>query len=399
MSQRLLARPFRVLILLQSAYKTHRDALRGAARYARLNGAWSCGIFEGREDESWQNDVDPNLFDGAIIAESARYADLPGRLAIPTIFIDPWKARAEQFGDWSRKNFFSFVWCDNAEIAKRGAEYLFRRGYRHYAFINAERAELWSEERERHFCDWLRERGWKCSVYRTDLQKPGSHYDNLSLWLRELPKPIGVMAATDAVGRLAVDAARELGIKIPNELGIIGVDNDELLCESTNPFLSSVENNIAQTIFQAADRLDQQMKGQVENGEIFYYRPKRIVERGSTRGISTEDELVLRALEIVKLNIDKPFGVEELAQKLDVSRRTLELRFRSSLGRAVSELIRAERLEKARAMLLETNYSVSEIARKCGFRNQNYLATSFRRHFNVTPAQFRKKRNETGDVL
>jgi LacI family transcriptional regulator len=132
------------------------------------------------------------------------------------------------------------------------------------------------------------------------------------------------------------------------------------------------------------------MKGEIYEGRVFYYQPKRIVERGSTKAEATDDELVLRTLELIKLNVARPFGIEELAQKLDVSRRTLETRFRSRLGRTVLNVVHEIRMERACALLLETNYSIAEIAKKCGFRDGNYLATVFRQRFDVSPSQFRK---------
>ena len=389
MQKQLLTRPFRVLIQVHSAYKTHRETLRGALRYARLNGTWSCRVFEGRNDEQLLTDPDLGLFDGALVTASGLYSETLKRLNVPTIVVDPWLVDPTFFQDESRR-CFSLVWCDNAAIARRNAEYLLTKQYPSFAFVNADRLEPWSKERERYFCQYLKERGKTCSVFRTDEQNLDSNFARLCQWLCELPKPVGVMTATDAVGRQAIDACRELGIKSPYEAGIIGVDNDPLLCESTFPSLTSIENEIDETIFQASEHLDRQMKGEIYEGRVFYYQPKRIVERGSTKAEATDDELVLRTLELIKLNVARPFGIEELAQKLDVSRRTLETRFRSRLGRTVLNVVHEIRMERACALLLETNYSIAEIAKKCGFRDGNYLATVFRQRFDVSPSQFRK---------
>ena len=390
---RLLTRPFRVLILVHSAYKTHRETLRGALRYARLGGTWSCRVFEGRVDELFQTDLDLDLFDGALVYATSMYDETMKRLKTPAIFVDPWLTEPAFFRDESRRNF-SLVWCDNRLISRRVADYLLTKAYRHFAFVNAERLAPWSKDRERFFCQYLEEHGKKCSVFQTDERSFDDNSARLREWLSDLPKPIGIMAATDSVGLQVVDACRELGIKSPYDAGIVGVDNDPLLCESTSPSLTSVENRIEETVFQACDLLDRQMKGEVHAGRDFYYEPSLIVERGTTKPESTDDEIVLQALQLIKLNIAQPFGIDELARKIDVSRRTLETRFRTRLERSVLDVVRETRLERARVLLLETDYSVAEIAKKCGFQNENYLATVFRRQFGVSPRQFRKRKGK-----
>jgi len=388
MSSQLITRPFHVLVLLQTSYKSHRDVLRGLVRYARLNGSWILHILEGRDDESSQNSVDPNAFDGALIGATARYEELLQKIKIPTIVVDP---RKKYNSRETRNDKYSVVCCDNEAVGRKCAEFFLKTERFHFGYIPAITADSWSKERATGFCNELNSRGFESYVYRLS-EKADEDAAKLQDWLRKLPKPIAVMTATDARGRQTMDACRALGLNVPGDVALIGVDNDELLCESTVPFLSSVAVNLEETIFQAADVLDRQMKDETRCGQVFYYDPIKIVERGSTARTLTDDPLVLSAVELIKLNIHRSFGVEEIAKKMDVSRRTLELRFRNRLGRSILEVVRDARLEKVKLLLLETDRSVATIARLCGFKKENYLATVFRERFKTTTTEFRRNK-------
>ncbi len=363
--------------------------MRGALRYARLNETWSCRVFEGRVDERFQTDLDLDLFDGALIAVSSLYDETMKRLKMPAIVVDPWLTGSAFFREESRRRV-SLVWCDNRSISRRVADYLLAKDYRNFAFVNAERPAPWSKERERFFRQYLAEHEKKCSVFQADEQSLNENSARLRQWLLDLPKPVGIMAASDPVGLRVVDACRELGIQSPSEAGIVGVDNDPLLCESTSPSLTSLENRIEETIFRACDLLDRQMKGENRAGREFFYEPSLVVERGTTTSESTDDKIVLQALQLIKLNISHSFEIDEIARKIDIPRRSLETRFRRRLGCSMLDVVQDARLERARALLLETDYSIVEIAEKCGFLNENYLATVFRRRLGVSPRQFRK---------
>ncbi|MBP3529702.1 MAG: substrate-binding domain-containing protein [Thermoguttaceae bacterium] len=388
MSGRFLTRPFRVLALLQTSYKAHRDVLRGLARYARLNGSWALHLFEGRDDEAFQADMDLSSFDGALIGATDRYVEPLRRTRIPTIVVDP--RRRYRLREESGERY-TVVRCDNEAIGRMCAEFLLKKNYLQFGYVPAASRAGWSDAREKSFVSFLTRRGFKTFVYRPEIIDANGEKQTVSLqrWLAEAPKPIGVMAATDARGRQTLDACRDVGLKAPLDVAVVGVDNDALLCESTTPFLSSVATNLEETIFRAAEILDRQMKGETNDGETLYYDPVGVVDRGSTAPVLTDDAVVLNALELMRLNLHRPFGVAEIATKTDVSRRTLELRFQKKLGRSVLDAAREMRLEKAKLLLTETNRSVADVAKLCGFRSENYLATVFRERLGVAPLKYR----------
>lgn len=396
MSELLLTRPFRVLVLLQTSYKAHRDVWRGLVRYARLNGSWALHLFEGRDDEAFQPDMDLDDFDGALIGATDRYVEPMRRIRIPTIVVDPRRRYRLREEDGERR---VVVRCDNEAVGRKCAEFLLKKNYLQFGFVPAASRAGWSDAREKSYVNFLARRGFNAFVYRAEEVDENGERRAVSLqdWLRGLPKPIGVAVAADARGRQTLDACRDAGLRAPLDVAVLGVDNDELLCESTVPFLSSVATNLDETIFRAAEILDRLMKGETNDGETLYYDPIEIVDRGSTATVLTDDAVVLNALELMRLNLCRPFGVAEIATKIDVSRRTLELRFREKLGRSILDVAREMRIEKAKLLLTETDRSVADVAKLCGFRNENYLATVFRSRMGVAPLKYRFE-NRKGDV-
>ena len=329
MGQHFIKKPFRILVAVNSAFKTHRSVIHAAAKYSQLNGSWSLYVLEGRDDELELSQIDLNQFDGAVIYPTEQLSEPP-------------------------------------------------------------KETLWSEERKLYFVEYFKSRNIQCDVFHTQEQNFERQTILFQKWLRDLPKPIGIAAATDSVARRVVEGCLYDGIKIPDEAAVIGIDNDELICESTTPSISSLENDLEGTVVKLLEIMDRQIRGESFSGRTFYYEPARIVERVSTQMNITSDRTVIRSMELIRLNVGRPFGVAELARHVNVSRRTLELRFKKNLGKSVHDVIIETKLDKAKKLLCESNLSIAEIAHSCGFVNENYFATAFKRQYKLSPSSFRK---------
>lgn len=397
MGQHFIKKPFRILVAVKSTFKTHRTVIRAAAKYSQLNGSWSLYVIEGRDDELELSQIDLNQFDGAVIYPTEQLSEFTqnlvlGRFDKPLLIIDPWY-NVDFYEDICRqRNNISVAWCDNRAIARQCAKFLLQKNLHNFAFVPVQppKETLWSEERKLYFVEYLKRRNIQCDVFHTQEQNFESQTILFQKWLRDLPKPIGIAAATDSVARRVVEGCLYDGIKIPDEAAVIGIDNDELICESTTPSISSLENDLEGTVVKLLEIMDRQIRGESFSGRTFYYEPARIVERVSTQMNITSDRTVIRSMELIRLNVGRPFGVAELARHVNVSRRTLELRFKKNLGKSVHDVIIETKLDKAKKLLCESNLSIAEIAHSCGFSNENYFATAFKRQYKLSPTSFRK---------
>lgn len=201
MSQSLQTRPFHVLVLLQSAYKTHRATLRGLVRYVRINGPWTLSVVEGRDDEYFSPEMDLVPFDGVFVAVADRYVGILNRVRRPTVVVDPWLPDPlEREKIVANPAVCASVWCDNEAIGRRCAEFFVKRNYFQFGFVQTEEQTPWADGRERSFVEHTTSRGGRCFVYRP-FESRGDVKESFADWLDELPKPIALLAATDAAGR------------------------------------------------------------------------------------------------------------------------------------------------------------------------------------------------------
>lgn len=254
--------------------------------------------------------------------------------------------------------------------------------------------DIWARARYESFHQRLAERGWTATRYA------GKHYaarnwasvlGELVRWLRGLPRPLGVLAGNDSCARRVLEACRQLRLRVPDDVAVLGVDNDELTCELAMPPLSSIAQGTEQIGYRAAELLDELMSGRRTQPAHLVVPPLGLVKRQSTDLQSIDEALVSRALDFVRAHATDPADVSDVVRALDVSRSTLEVRFRARLGRTVYEEIRRVRLQEARRLLLTTRLPLDEVARRSGYRTVHYLCHVFRRELGQTPGQFRTR--------
>lgn len=381
----------KVALLVETSRGYGRNLLRGVMRYARLHGPWGFYVTPGDfvqalpRMKSWGGT--------GIIArvETAAVARAILASGLPTIALG---LTDEQLRPDSPLSRLSEVVSDSRAAGRMAAEHLLERGLRNLAYVGAP-GRVWSSRRQEGFCERVREAGFEPRVNVPGRSPRGASWEReqpaLVRWLGSLPRPVGVMACDDDRGREVLAACRDAGLRVPEEVAVVGVDNDELLCELADPPLSSVALNAEAGGYRAAALLDRMMRGESLEPTRLLVEPLRVVARRSTDIVALDDPEVAAALHFIHDHATEPIGVADVVKDVMISRRALELRFRKVVGRTLHAEIRRVRLERASRLLLETDLPITRVADAAGFGRTSYLAQAFREAFGTTPARYRRR--------
>lgn len=385
-----------VALLLPTSVKTCRELLRGILQYVHFHGPWNVHLIEGREGE--QKMLHPDTWGCTGVIGSLNDLTLAKRLLASRVPIICTNRTDEVIDPSHPLSRLSCVVCDNHLIGQRAAEYFLGLKFEHFAFVGQVNRAKWSEERKISFCGRLRQDGFSCDVYtlssaaaRKDF---GIEQRDLCDWLKRLTKPVALFAANDVRGRQVLDSCAKAGIAVPQEIAVLSVDNDELLCETTIPQMSSIQMTTEQAGFEAARVLDNMMRRR-QHGKtkqtVITYGFSHIVTRPSTATVLIPDALVVRTLEFIRINAGIAVKVDDLVRHLHVSRRSLETRFKAATGRTVYSEIMRVRLERVQTLLCETSLSIDRIADTCGFNDASHLGKMFRQHCGMTLSAYRRQ--------
>jgi len=379
----------KVALLVETARGFGRDLLRGVARYAQHHGPWSFYITPGDFEH-----VVPAMkqWGGTgIIARipNERIARAILDAKLPTIAIG---LTDEQKQPGSPLAEFSELSSDADEVARLVTNHLLERRFSHFAYVGMEERG-WSYRREIAFRAGLQQAGFDVAVYHQPRRLADRRWENereiLAEWLRGLPTPLGLFACNDDRGRQVLEACRLSELRVPVDVAVIGVDNDEVFCDLADPPLSSVELNAETAGYRAAELLDMMMQGQVCNPRHVAVEALGIVARHSTDVIAVEDEDVSAALQFIRQEQGFDISVNSVADAVAVSRRSLERRFRETIGRTILEEIQLARVERAKRLLRETKYPISKVAQMAGFGSTGYFVQFFHERVGQTPRKFR----------
>ena len=207
-----------------------------------------------------------------------------------------------------------------------------------------------------------------------------------------MPKPVGILAANDDRGLQVLDACRRSEIDVPDQVAVLGVDNDEYLCSLSLPPLSSIDMNSEETGYRAAALLDKLMTGRRPPKRLPEIRPAGVIIRRSTDVLATEDRDVIRAVRFIRDHACRPLRVADVTEHVSMSRSSLEPRVRAVLGRTVHQEIRKVQIDTAKTLLADTDLPIKQVAQRCGFKNVQYLTRVFSATVGKTPADFRRSR-------
>lgn len=285
---------------------------------------------------------------------------------------------------------------DYIGTGRMAAELYLHKGFRNFAFFGYKNV-CWSDERCAGFRQRLEEAGLGGNFYLYDKQEIDNlwYYEAAPLekWLRSLPKPVAVMACDDNQGNALIEACNSAGVKIPSEVSVIGVDNDEVVCTLSNPTLSSISVDIEQGGFETARMTVRMLQDPFYKGSDITLRPKRIVHRVSTSAYATTDKEVLTALQFIRQNLSKKISVEDVLKQVPLSRRILEVRFKKVIGNSIYQYISQQRISRFGELLLETNDSIQEIAYKLGEDDAKAICRRFKELKGCTPSEWRNQKN------
>jgi LacI family transcriptional regulator len=371
----------KVALLIETSSSYGRGLLRGIARYARLHGPWSFFLEPGGQDEGVPPLRDWGV-DGVItLFRDRRQARRLLATRLPVVDLDftipglvPWGVCNDEVG-----------------VARAAAEHLLSRGLRHFAFVGGTEPtdSLWEQQRRDAFAAEVARAGFEGRVYPWPVLLWGREQKRLARWLERLPRPTGVLASHDQRARHVLEAARLAGLRIPDDLAVIGVDNDETLCELSTPSISSVALDTDAIGYRGAAMLHALLRGRQAPKRTVLVPPLGVVARRSSDLLAMADPAVVAAVRFMDAHLSRPIRIADVLRAAGLSRKTLEVRFRRSLGRTPHEELQRRRLDRVKNLLRQTDSPLKQIARAAGFTYVEHLHLTFRRHTGMTPTQFR----------
>ena len=377
-----------VALLIETSLASGRDILCGIGRYVREHGPWS--IYH--EPRSLEESVPRWLrnWDGdGIIArlQNTRIAQAVVSSGIPAVDVLGVVRRPE----------LPLAHVDNGAIARLAAEHFLERGFRHFGYCGLEGIN-WSDERRDAFCAAVAGVGGERLVYTFRVSRGTweDEQDHLAAWVRSLPRPCAVMACNDPRGQKVLEACRRSSVHVPDELAVVGVDNDVPICSISDPPLSSVVPDHERVGYEAAKLLDRVRAGEVEAGVAIYVPPAGLAARQSSDVMVLADREVADAIGFIREHACLGLGVDDVCRELALSRSTLQRRFRRLLGRTIHDEIVRVRLKRAQELLAQTDMPIAMIALRCGFGHQEYLGVVFRTRIGQTPASYRRQAGHGG---
>ncbi|HEV8245454.1 MAG TPA: DNA-binding transcriptional regulator, partial [Polyangiaceae bacterium] len=284
-----------------------------------------------------------------------------------------------------------FVHIDDLAIGRMAAEHLLERGFRTFGFFGI-RDSNWSDARLAGFSERLAEQGGRVHALKHYWEEyPWDDEQRvIAEWVRDLPKPIGVLVCHDPTGQMLLEACSRIGVNVPDDLAVISVDNDEPYCEISNPALTSIDPNFFGVGYEAATMLEALMNGESVGQEPRLLAPRGIVARRSTEVLAVDDPHVASAARFIRERACDGIGVDDVVQVVPFSHTVLQQRFKKAFGRSVHEEIVEVRIRRAKQLLVETNLSLALIAERVGINNPEYFGVVFKAKTNQTPAQYRR---------
>lgn len=387
--RRFLTEMPQVVVMLPAAIKVCRDIRRGVLKYVRTHGPWTLHLVDGRDCE--QKIRRARVRYSGVIAQPVTDDEIAAlaALRVPKVLVDPQKYALSSAHRLLLAESSS-IRCDTEAVGRFAARHFLMNGFVHFAYVGATGDAEWSDLRGRAFAAELESRHFEVSLFKVNPRKSfADELPSLCAWLRELPKPCAVFCAWDGRARQVVDACAMAEIEVPSAVSILGVDDDDAVCESVNPPIPSVRLDAERAGYLAARHLDNIFRG-IDSRHLILYGPKKVKNRVCAVGVRYwRDEVVRTAADFIALNAVRGATVADVAKRSGVSIRVLERRFVAETGLTVSEMLFKTRLDHVKEMLAETRESIKSIALSCGFGSVSHLTMVFRRAENMTMTEYR----------
>jgi len=382
-----------VVVLMPLALAGYRQLFEGILRYARTNGPWRLYRREGRPGEQRLRDMKRWGCSGIITAAcTVREAQAIADIRVPVLVVEP---DPDMLAPGHPLEKYSCSRTDSNAVGTLAASFFMDRHYRHFAFVGEAHDLYWSRERGESFRERVEAAGGTYSEYRAPTGEARRDWaveqPRMEAWLKSLQKPVALFAAMDGRARQVLDACLDAGIAVPEEVAVLGCDDDPLICEATFPTLSSIQLNGEHAGYLLAEHLDELMRGKRLRRRVDWGRPTRVASRRSTDATAIADKQVARACEYIWREAGhQSIGVQDVVRVFRSSRRYAENHFKAVVGRTIMEEIRRVKLDRVCALLEETNLSIGEIAEKCDFVSESHLGRLFRKRHAMTMTAYRK---------
>jgi LacI family transcriptional regulator len=385
----------RVALIIETSNEYARGLLHGIRAYIRAHEHWDIDLDERRRGEAtaWLDDfkgdgVIARIENAAIAAEVLKCGhprvDVSAARQVPGI---PW------------------VETDDTEIARLAFEHLKERGLRHFAYCGDDHFN-WSAWRRDRFTQLVEGAGCDCSIFPAPHHptSPSPHHhaspslaheqelQSLTRWVAALPRPIGVMACYDIRGRQVLAACRAANRAVPDEIAVIGCDNDELLCDLSVPPLSSVAPDTDSTGYMAAQLLDRMMDGEKIPPTAHLLKPLGVVPRLSTDTLAITDPEMAQAVRFIRTHACQGINVADVLNHLSMSRRVFENEFKRLFGRMPHEEIVRTRIQRVKELLIQTDLPLYAVAQRTGFKHVEYMSVVFKKKVGLPPSEFRDRK-------
>ncbi|MBN1852798.1 MAG: XylR family transcriptional regulator [Pirellulales bacterium] len=380
----------KVALLIESSRAYGRGVLRGIAAYARTHTDWSIYQHERALGDApptwlrtWQGHGVIARIETKLLAKTIQKLDLPavdlrGRFALPRIPV---------------------IETNDKTVVQMACDHLLGRGYRIFAFCGFAGAN-YSDRRRTFMIQYLAKHHIQPNIHESPYPRLADtsraeaegilHEEDLGRWLVALEKPAALLTCNDIRALQVLGVCREQGIRIPDDIAVLGIDNDDLLCELADPPLSSVENDTQRIGFEAADLLAKMIDGRAPPRERILIDPLQVVTRKSTDMLAIDDAEVVAALRFIQKYACHGISVSDVVKRLPLSRSTLERRFAKFVGQSLKTEINRVRIERIKQLLADTNYKLPVIAKMTGFMHSEYMSTLFKQSTGMTAGEYRR---------
>ncbi|WP_437204710.1 substrate-binding domain-containing protein [Planctomicrobium sp. SH664] len=372
-----------VALLIETSREYGRSLLRGILRYQTQHGPWSFflqprGICDPVPNwlEKWKGDGILARIEDPAAARIIEGTGIPAvdlRFNVPDLKIPA-------------------VGVDNRTIVPAAIDHFISRGFRRLAFCGYPTGLSHCMDFRRDlFFELARQQGFECEDFPTRRTTWSWEQDQADLvrWLDTLKKPVAILAYNDERGLQLLDACRRANVRVPEDVAVMGVDNDEFLCGVANPPMTSIDISLDRVGYQAAQVLDSMMKGEPAPTAPVIMQVGRVVSRRSTDIYAVENPELRQALSYLRANACKGLRIEDLSRAVSVERRTLERRMKQFLGRSLKEEVLRVQLEEAQRLLIGSDLSIKKVAASVGFSNSRYFSEVFQRKFGLAPKLYR----------
>ncbi|MCM2374461.1 AraC family transcriptional regulator [Aporhodopirellula aestuarii] len=380
----------RIALLVEASRAYGRELLRGVALFARTQVDWSLLHQEMTLDSAFPDWISSARVSGVIARVDLHTIDPLRKLNVPIVDV-----RCNRKFDGIPQ-----VETDNKKVAELAFEHLWDRGFRRFAFCGF-RFASYSDARLRYFRELVAASGCTLSVYESK-GKPSSSltmleeaglvdFEPLSKWLATLQRPTGLFVCNDIRGQQVLNACRNIEASVPDDIGVIGVDDDDAICLLCDPTLSSVRPDAVRVGYRAGEILHQMLSGLQPEEQIEYISPTSVCERFSTKVIAVDDVELARVCRFIRQHACDGINVGDVAEFTTLSRRQLERRCQEELDQTLHQLITATQIARVKQLLTETKMTLEQITHRTGYSHKERLSAVFKRETGQTPGEYRSQ--------